>query len=153
NGVACSPSTAACGDGGAATGAQLTAPLGVAIGRDGSLYIADGVGGRVRRVTPDGIMRTVAGTGTAGFSGDGGLATQATFRSASGVAIGPVDTLYVIDHDNNRVRWLRPDGPIFTLAGTGPAATSGDGGLASRAEIQHLEDGLAVGPDGSVYVS
>ncbi len=141
------------GDGGPATSASLRDPRGIAVGRDGSLYIADGAGQRVRRVTPDGIVRTIAGNGTLGFSGDGGPATDATFRSVYGVAVGRDDTVYMVDQGNNRVRWMRPDGSINTLAGTGMATTSGDGGLARQATLQNLASGLTVAPDGSVYVS
>ena len=141
------------GDGGPATLAMLRDPRGVAVGRDGSLYIADTGAQRVRQVTPDGIIRTIAGNGTFGFGGDGGPATEASFRSPYAVAVGSDDTVYIIDEGNNRVRWMRPGGTINTLAGTGFPATSGDGGLARQAALQNLESGLAVGPDGSVYVS
>jgi RHS repeat-associated protein len=141
------------GDGGPATLARLGDPRGVAVGQDGSLYIADTSAQRVRRVTPDGIIRTIAGTGVSGFSGDGGPATEARFNTPYAVAIGQDDTVYVVDQGNHRVRWLRPDGTINTLAGSGDGGTSGDGGLARQAALQNLETGLAVGPDGSVYVS
>ena len=104
-------------------------------------------------VTPDGIIHTAAGTGDAGFSGDAGLATQATFRNITAVAVGADDTIYVVDQGNNRVRWFRIGGPIFTLAGTGISGTSGDGGLALDADLQGIDYGLAVGPDRGVYVS
>src|SRR5262249_7128830 len=86
DGANCVPTTSACGDGGPATQAQLASPQGVALASDGSLYIADSAG-RIRVVTPDGIIRTVAGTGDSGFSGDNGAATQATFRNTTAVAV------------------------------------------------------------------
>jgi RHS repeat-associated protein len=141
------------GDGGPATLARLGDPRGVAVGQDGSLYIADITAQRVRQVTPDGIIRTIAGSGAFGFSGDGGPATAARFNAPYAVALGPDDTVYVVDQGNNRVRWLRPDGMINTLAGSDDVGTSGDGGPARQAALQNLETGLAVGPDGSVYVS
>jgi RHS repeat-associated protein len=144
------------GDGGPATLAGIRDPRGVAVGRDGSLYVVDLVDSRVRRVTPDGIIRTIAGTGVAGFSGDGGPATEARLNHPYGIAVGPDDSVYVVDRDNRRVRWLRPDGAINTLAGIGVDALSGDGGdggLASQATVSSLGLGIAVGPDGSVYVS
>ena len=152
DGTSCAPSTAACGDGGPANQAQMAFPQGVAIASDGSVLVSDSVG-RVRLVTPDGIIHTAAGTGDAGFSGDAGLATQATFRNTTAVAVGADDTIYVVDQGNNRVRWFRIGGPIFTLAGTGISGTSGDGGLALDADLQGIDFGLAVGPDRGVYVS
>src|SRR5262249_47522747 len=91
----CNPPTAPRGDGGPATLAQLYEPVGIAVGRDGSRYIADGAGGRVRRVGTDGTITTIAGTGVDGSDGDGGPATQATFRRPSAVAVGPDDAVYV----------------------------------------------------------
>ena len=141
------------GDGGPAMLAMLTDSRGIAVGQDGSIYISDTGSQRVRRVTPDGIIRTIAGTGTFGFGGDGGPATQANFEAPYGIAVGRDDTVYIVDSGNNRVRWMRPDGTINVLAGDGSGLTNGDGGLARRAELQNLDTGLAVGPDGSVYVS
>src|SRR5262249_30210799 len=141
-----------CGDGGKAVQATLNAPIGVAVGRDGSLYIVDGTR-RVRKVTPDGTILTVAGTGGQGHSGDGGPATQATFQAPFAVAVGSDDSVYVNDRGDNRVRWLRPDGIINALAGTGVSGSTGDGGPATQAQLQELANGLVVGPDNSVYVS
>jgi RHS repeat-associated protein len=139
------------GDGGPAVRAGLAGPRGIAVGQDGSLYIADSV--RVRRVTPDGIIRTIAGNGQNTFSGDGGPATQAGFGTLTAVAVGADDSVYVADTDHFRLRWMRPGGTINTLAGTGVRGTSGDGGPARQAKLQDLNFGLAVGPDGAVYVS
>ena len=141
------------GDGGPATLAGLSDPQGVAVGQDGSIYIADTTSQRVRRITPDGIIRTIAGNGSFGFAGDGGPATAATLSSPGAVAVGLDDTVYIVDRDSNRVRWLRPDGTINTLAGNGFPDTAGDGGFAAQARLQDLQFGLAVGPDGSVYVA
>jgi RHS repeat-associated protein len=152
DGTTCFPATAACGDGGPATRAQLAFPQGIALASDGSLFIADSVG-RVRVVTADGNIQTVAGTGGSGFSGDGGPALQAVFNDTTAVAVGPDDTIYVVDQGNNRIRWFREDGPIFTLAGTGVSGTRGDDGPALQADLQGIDFGLATGPDGSVFVS
>ncbi|MFN0128065.1 MAG: RHS repeat-associated core domain-containing protein [Verrucomicrobiales bacterium] len=141
------------GDGGPATQARLANLFGIAMGRDGSLYIADGGNHRVRRVTPDGIIRTIAGTGVPIFGGDGGAATQAQLTSPTSVAVGADDSVYIVDRGNNRIRWFRPGGPIQTLAGNGVSDTSGDGGLAVRASLDSLDSGIAVGSDGGVYVS
>jgi RHS repeat-associated protein len=140
------------GDGGPATRAGIPFPHGLAAGRDGSLYITES-NNRVRQVTPDGTIRTIAGNGTLGFGGDGGPATEASFRNPSAVAVSSDDTVYIVDRGNNRIRWLRPGGMINTLAGTGAFATSGDNGPALAAAFQNMDRGLAVGPDGAVYVS
>ncbi len=138
------------GDGGPATLARIGNPSGIAVGSDGSLYIAGSL--RVRRVTPDGIIRTIAGTGLSNFSADGSPAAEASFRSTFAVAVGADDSVYVLDGTDHRIRWFRPGGAIDTLAGTGARATSGDTGPARQAQLQELSD-LAVGPDGAVYVS
>jgi RHS repeat-associated protein len=139
------------GDGGPATLAALSDPRGLAVGQDGSLYVADASAHRVRQVTPDGIIRTIAGTGTAGFSGDGGQAIQATLRSPHALAVGPDDTVYIADVDNQRVRFLRPGGTINTLAGG--STLDVESGLARQAVLSDLHFGLAVGPDGGIYAS
>jgi RHS repeat-associated protein len=134
-----------------AVGALLAGPQGLAVGPDGSLYIAEFIFDRIHRVGPDGIMRSIAGTGiSGGYAGDGGPATQAQLNNPFGVAVGADGTVYISDRDNNRIRWLRPDGIIDTLAGTGTAVTTGDGGLAAQASVQQ-PFGLALGPDGSIY--
>jgi RHS repeat-associated protein len=140
-------------DPGPAVGAIIN-PIGIAVGPDGSLYIADNLRARIRRVTPDGIMRVIAGSGplSGGYSGDGGLATQARLNNPQDVAVGSDGTVYIADVLNNRIRWLRPDGIIDTLAGTGTATTSGDGGLAGQAALQALAR-IALAPDGSIYFS
>jgi RHS repeat-associated protein len=140
------------GDGGAATQADLNSPFAAAAGPDGSLYIADTINNRVRRVAPDGTITTVAGTGVAGFAGDGALATQALLFNPTGLALGPDGSLYISDTLNERVRRVAPDGTITTVAGTGAAAYGGDGGAASQAQLWEPE-GLAVGPDGSLFIA
>jgi streptogramin lyase len=134
------------GDGGPATQAELNIPHGVALGPDGTLYIADNV--VVRRVAPDGIITTVAGNGTSGYSGDGGPATQAELNSPIGVAVGPDGSLYIADWGNNRIRRVGPDGVITTVAGGG---IGGDGGPATQAALFE-PSAVAVGPDGSLYI-
>ena len=141
------------GDGGPATLAMLADPRGVAVGRDGSLYIADATAHRVRMVTPDGIIRTIAGTGVFGFSGEGVPATAGSFKFPTAVAIGSDDILYIADSQNFRVRWMRLGGTINTLAGNGFPGSTGDGGPGRQAALQGLHNGLAVDPDGAIYVS
>jgi RHS repeat-associated protein len=138
------------GDGGPATAAQLNFPITVVVAPDGALYFTEFFGHRLRRIGPDGIITTVAGTGVAGFSGDGGPATAAQLKEPYGVALAADGSLYVTDQENFRMRRIGTDGIITTVAGTGVQGFSGDGGPATAAQIG-LTDGIALGPDGSVY--
>jgi RHS repeat-associated protein len=117
------------GDGGLATNAVLKTPLDVAVGRDGSLYIADQNDHRVRRVGPDGIITTVAGTGARGFSGDGGPGHLAQLNLPSSVAIDDQGGILIADGANGRIRRVGTDGTITTVAGTGVRGSNfnGDG--------------------------
>lgn len=145
----CNPYTAApCGDGGPATAAQLGYIRDLALGPDGSLYLAEGQNNRVRRVAPDGTISTVAGTGVLGFSGDGGPATQAQLNNVQDVAVGPDGSLYLADYSNHRVRRVGPDGIITTVAGGGTSIN--DGVPATQAQLG-LVNAVAVGPDGSFF--
>jgi RHS repeat-associated protein len=141
------------GDGGPATGASLYSPNSVALGPDGSLFISDSNVRRIRRVGPDGIITTVAGTGAYGYSGDGGPATGATLKSAASLAVGPDGSLYISDGYNSRIRHVGPDGIITTVAGTGAYGYSGDGGPATGASLSDYPTGVALGPDGSLYIA
>jgi sugar lactone lactonase YvrE len=105
------------GDGGPATAARLNYPKGVEIAPDGSLYIADNNNHRVRRVDlGTGIIATVAGTGTAGFSGDGGPATAARLDEPRNIAFDSAGRLYIVDQNNGRIRRVDSDGRISTFA-------------------------------------
>jgi RHS repeat-associated protein len=139
------------GDGGVATQAQLNFPIGIAPGPDGSLYIADHNNHRIRRVGPNGVISTIAGTGVAGFSGDGDLATSARLRAPTNLALTPDGGVFVTDSGNHRVRLIQPGGAITTVAGTGTAGSGGDGGPATQAQLNTPVD-VAVSADGSVYV-
>ena len=123
-------------EGGRATAADLTWPEDVAVDAAGNVYIADPPGSAVRKVTPDGIITTVAGTNTAGFSGDGGPATRAQLREPSGVAMDRSGNLYIADTFNFRIRKVTPDGTITTVAGSGYAGYLGDGIAATAAGLQ-----------------
>ncbi len=130
-------------------------PTGVKIGPDGSIYIL--TDNRIRRVTPDGIINTVVGTGTPGFSGDGGPATEATFQTDIGgvdLDIGPDGSIYLPDSRNDRVRLVGPDGIINTIAGNGDTAYSDirENERATGTELNSPR-GAALGPDGTVYVA
>ncbi|MDQ0791635.1 RICIN domain-containing protein [Streptomyces sp. B1I3] len=140
------------GDGGPATAAQLNNPRGVVVDSDGTLYIADSDNDRVRKVTTDGEISTVAGTGTADFSGDGGPATAAQLNGPRGVAVDSHGTLYVADHLNHRVRKVTTDGKISTVAGTGITNSSGDGGPPASAQLYHPA-GVVVDSTDALYIS
>ena len=107
------------GDGGPATQAQLQLPSGLTFDSQGNLYIADRANHRVRKVNKKGIITTVAGNGTSGFSGDGGPATQASLNLPSGLVVDKQGNLYISDRSNNRIRVVNTKGIIKTFAGTG----------------------------------
>jgi RHS repeat-associated protein len=139
------------GDGGPATEAQISSPNGLAVGPDGSIYFSDYAVHRIRRIDPDGIITTIAGTGTAGFLGDGGPATQARISGASGIVVDAEGGIIFADQTNHRVRRIAPNGIINTIAGTGAYGYSGDGGPATQAQFTYPNH-LALGPDGSLYI-
>src|SRR5438309_3827417 len=152
-GSVCSASAAgSAGDGGSATSAQLNAPTGMAVDASGNLFITERSGARVRRVTPTGVITTVAGTGLAGYSGDGGRATQAQLHQPTGTAIDATGNLYIADAANNRVRKVSPWGIITTAIGTGSAGYSGDNGLASLARVNHPA-GVTFDKSGNLYLA
>ena len=140
------------GDGGSALAAKFGFPHELAYGADGSIFVSDDTGNRVRRVAPDGTISTFAGTGTASSTGDGGLATAATVRSPRGLVQGPDGSLYIADAGGHRIRRVRPDGRIETIAGTGTAGFSGDGGPAISARLNSPHT-LSMAADGSLYLS
>lgn len=123
------------GDGGPATAAAFNAPGAVAVDRDGNLYIADQTAQRIRKVDTNGIIRTVAGNGTVGFSGDGGPAINAQFSQIMGIAVDGAGNLYVADRRNHRIRKVDAAGIITTVAGSGVPGFSGDGGPAAGARF------------------
>src|SRR5579871_3251791 len=139
------------GDGGPATATRLFFVISVAVDAAGNVFIADRSGQRVRKVTTDGVIHTVAGNGTAGFSGDGGPATAASLNTPYGIALDAVGDLYIADQGNHRVRVVTPDGIINTLVGTGVPALSGDGGPPGSATLNG-PSGLAVDPAGNLYI-
>ena len=105
------------GDGGPATSAQLLSPRNVALDSAGNLYISEFGAHRVRRVTPNGTISTAAGTGIAGFRGDGGLATAAQLAFPAGLAFDRYGNLYIADSQNQRIRQVNPSGQIATILG------------------------------------
>src|ERR1039457_418255 len=114
------------GDGGPALAAQFSSIKGIAVDRLGNLYLADTDNHRIRKVSA-GIVTTIAGTGVAGFSGDGGSAVNAQLNFPYGLALDSAGNLYVADYGNERVRRIAPDGTITTIAGTGQSGSSEDG--------------------------
>lgn len=140
------------GDGGPAVAARLNAPQALALVGDGSLYVADMRNHRVRKVDPQGVISTVAGTGEAGYAGDGGPAVAAKLNLPVGVAVGFAGSLYVADSANHRVRRLGADGVISTVAGTGDLAYAGDGGPGTSAPVG-FPTGLAFDHRGNLYIA
>jgi len=140
------------GDSGSATSAQLNQPAQVAVDSSGNLLIADLGNNRVRKVSTSGIITTLAGSGVAGFSGDGGSATAARLNVPTGVAVDSLGNLFVSDFGNQRIRKVNPSGLIATVAGTGVQGFSGDGGPATSAELnQPARVGLAA--NGDFYIA
>lgn len=155
NRVLC-PGTSVCGDGGPATSATFYSPRAVTVGPDGSVYVADQVQSRVRKIDPAGTISTVAGNGTIGFSGDGGPAILAQLNGIGDIDISDDGTLFIADENNNRIRMVDTGGVISTFAGSGVAGFQspddrGDGGPATAATLREI-GALAIGPDGSLYV-
>ena len=138
------------GDGGAATAAEITVPNGVALDNSGNLYFADNQNNRVRKVDMYGSVTTIAGNGTAGYSGDGGAATAAELFSPIGVAVDGYGNVFFSDAMNNRIRKVNSSGIISTVAGTGTSGFSGDGGAATAAKINY-PCLLCVDNSGNVY--
>jgi sugar lactone lactonase YvrE len=140
------------GDGGPATNASLHGPTAVALDAWGNLYIVDHNGNhRVRKVTAAGIISTVAGHGQAGFSGDGGPATNASLYYPSGVAVDSLGNIFICDRWNQRIRQVDLNGIISTIAGNGMAAFSGDGGPATQASL-NFPWGVTLDNAGNLYV-
>lgn len=140
------------GDGGAAVQAQLNDPTGIARGPDGALYVCDTANHRVRKVSPDGTITTVAGTGEPGWSGDGGPATAAKLHEPYEVRFDPAGDVFWVERLSHTVRKLdRKTGIVTTVAGNGSAGFSGDGGPATRAQ---LSDPHSIGFDraGDLYI-
>jgi sugar lactone lactonase YvrE len=149
------------GDGGQATSAELSWPTGVALDGAGNLYIADLQNNRVREVNAaTGIITTIAGTGTGGFSGDNGPATSAELNAPNRLVIDGAGNLFISDFNNNRIRRVdAATGIITTFAGNGPVGHpvpsgffGGDGGPAASAELCGPA-GMAFDSAGNLYIA
>ena len=140
------------GDNIAATSASLFLPLGVAVDASGNLYIADTDNHRVRKVSTGGIITTVAGNGTAGYSGDGGPATSAAINRPVAVTVDASGNLYFADCNNNRIRKISSGGIITTVAGNGSQSYNGDNIPATSAGL-YYPDGVVVDTSGNLYIA
>jgi trimeric autotransporter adhesin len=139
------------GDGELAVNASISGPAGLAVDRDGNIYIADRGNHRVRMVGPDGIITTVAGGSQPGFSGDMGIATQATLKSPVDVVIDTDGSLYISDAGNNRIRKVDAKGLITTIAGSGNRKFDGDEQPALRAGLS--PSGIALDGAGGLLIA
>jgi hypothetical protein len=140
------------GDGGPASQAWLNRPAGLAMDAANNLYIADTDNFRVRKVSPDGIMTTIAGNGMKDRSGDSGPATQASLVDPHGLTFDAAGNLYITDFDQHVVRKVSPNGIITAVAGTGTAGFSGDGGPATAAQL-NKPHGVAVDTAGNIFIA
>ncbi|MBT5376625.1 MAG: hypothetical protein HOL15_07415 [Nitrospinaceae bacterium] len=140
------------GDGKPATSVVLTLVDGIAVDRAGNIYLSHRSKNRIRKVSPDGIITTIAGNGIAGYSGDGGPALEAALNFPAGLALDEQNNLFIADRNNHRIRKVTPDGIISTVAGTGQAEFGGDGGPALEAQLHHPSD-VEVASNGELYFS
>jgi hypothetical protein len=139
------------GDGGPATLAQLYYPTNIALDRTGNIYIADAANQRIRKINTTGNISTVAGTGTAGYTGDNIAATTAGLNNPYGVTVDALGNIYVGDQINDRVRKISTAGTITTIAGTGTAGYGGDGGAATAANLSRPTQVWADTSSGIIY--
>ena len=134
-----------------ATVSSLDDPDGVAVDNLGNVYISDNNSNRVRKVDNSGIITTIAGNGTQGFSGDGGSATLAELHGTTGITVDYFGNIYICDCDNNRIRKVNSSGIITTIAGGGIYGL-GDGGPATNCELNIPYD-VAVDKNGSICIA
>jgi uncharacterized protein (TIGR03437 family) len=140
------------GDGGPATSARLAGPGGVVVDEAGNLYIADTGNHRIRKVSVDGVISTIAGNGVAGFAGDGGPATHAVLNSPQTIALDAEGNVFIADRQNYRIRKISTDGIISTIAGDGRLGFAGDGGDSRNAALSGV-NGIAVDREGNLFLA
>ena len=140
------------GDGGPATKAGLSHPIGIALDSCGNLFISDNAANRVRKVDTNGFITTVAGNGSSGYSGDGGAATNARLNSPIGVTLDAFGNLFFADFGNYRIRKVDTNGIITTVAGNGTSGYSGDVGPATNANL-NLPFGVCMDGFGNLFIS
>ncbi|HMC61956.1 MAG TPA: SBBP repeat-containing protein, partial [Candidatus Solibacter sp.] len=141
------------GDGSAANGAQLNGPFSAALDASGNLYIADQFNHRIRKVDASGNISTVAGNGTAGYTGDGGAPTSATLDDPQGVVVDSSGNIYIADTTNSAVRKIS-GGKITSIVGSsgGSAGYTGDGGPGTSAQVFH-PSALALDSAGNLFIA
>jgi streptogramin lyase len=140
------------GDGGPATQAQINDPFGVVRGPDGALLFCEYGGQRIRKITPDGKIHTVAGSGKTGYEGDGGSALQAAFNKPHEIRFDKQGNLFIVDMVNHAVRRVDAKTQVITtFAGNGTVGYSGDGGPANKAQFKQPHS-IQFGPDGNLYI-
>ena len=142
----------ASGDGGPASSAGVGGPIGLYLDPAGNMLISDANSGQIRKVSPAGIISTIAGTGTPGFSGDGGPALLAQLNTPCQMTEDPAGNLYICDYANHRIRKIDTAGIITTFAGNGTPGSSGDGGPATLASLT-TPFGIVVDSSGNVIYS
>ncbi|HTA83623.1 MAG TPA: SpvB/TcaC N-terminal domain-containing protein, partial [Bacteroidia bacterium] len=140
------------GDASAATLAEINLPSGVAVDATGNIYISDTQNNRIRKVSTSGIISTIAGNGVGGFNGDGGQATAAEINAPHGITLDASGNLYFADGSNNRIREINTSGVMSTFAGNGVAGFSGNGGLATAAEL-HGPTEITFDGSGNAYIA
>jgi len=140
------------GDGNSAITAQLNHPRGIAVDADGNIFVADSFHNRIRKIDNAGVISTIAGTGTASFSGDGDIATAATFNLPSDVTFTKYGNLLILDTNNQRIRHITSDNIITTIAGSGNTGFNGDGGQAENASFFN-PFGIAVNDENILYIA
>ncbi len=139
------------GDDSAATAAELYGPIGIAVDSAGNIFIGDRDHNRVRKVSTDGIITTIAGTGVAGFSGDGGDATNAQLNHPFGLTVDKRNNIYISDAYNYRLRKIDASGKINTIAGNGSTTYNGENIIATSAQIAPIC--VAIDAIGNIYIS
>ncbi|HEY3348104.1 MAG TPA: Ig-like domain-containing protein [Nitrospirota bacterium] len=140
------------GDGGNALQAAVSSPAGLCADKSGNLYFADSKNNRVRKITPEGVISTIAGNGTAGYSGNGGQAASAALNHPMAIAVDASGNIYIADTLNNCIRKVDAQGTIKTVAGTAAAGFAGDGGPAVSAMVNH-PSGVALDLSGNLFIA